>query len=91
MVLAALQITPDVLTPGPNADTCDGILPLAGMDGDTWLIITNARGNITVHALQECSKAEAFNYLEEIRGQPLFCNPRLSFLGERQQNATPLN
>ncbi|HUD74850.1 MAG TPA: hypothetical protein VMQ76_07245 [Terracidiphilus sp.] len=90
MIMDALDIW-EQCKPSHGHDTCDGILPMNGMDGDVWLVITNARGHLTIHALQECSQAEAFAYLDQVRGDVAFCNPRVQFYGEEYQHAQAFN
>ena len=90
LILDVLEIR-DRITPTPPHDTCDGLLPMNGTDGLTWLLITNARGRFTIHALEDCTQAQAFDYLQQVRGGAQFCNPRLDFCGAEPQSATPTN
>lgn len=77
-VLKTLDIE-SVFQPVPPQVVCDGIIQI---DGSSWLVGTNDRGNITLHFLDECTKAEAWKFFHDLRGpNNTYINPRISFCG----------
>ena len=52
------------------------------LDESCWLCGTNSAGFITLHVLEECSKAEAWQFFETMRGpNTKHINPRMTFVG----------
>jgi hypothetical protein len=69
----------EVFRPLPTLMVCDGILPICT---GLWLVGSNDRGRLTLHILEEVTKAEAWEFFESMRGvrcKPV--NPRISFCG----------
>ena len=69
----------EVFRPVPPSRVADGIMQL---DESCWLCGTNSAGFITLHVLEECSKAEAWQFFETMRGpNTKHINPRMTFVG----------
>jgi hypothetical protein len=78
----------EVFRPIPPHVTSDSLMQL---DETTWIVGTNHHGKYTLHALEECSKAEAWEFLEKIRGNEPHTNMRLAFVGDNAQEAMQQN
>lgn len=75
----------EVFHPVPPLQICDGFMQLAR---DCFLCGTNDRGFITLHILEETTKAEAWEFFENMRGVKCqHVNPRITFVGASPASA----
>jgi len=75
----------EVFKPVPPQLICDGIIQI---DSETYLLGTNDRGTIVLHFLENTTKAEAWEFFQNMRGEKCnHINPRISFVGPSQNNA----
>jgi hypothetical protein len=84
-VLDALNCA-EVFRPLPPSMICDGIIQI---DATSWLTGTNDCGRLTLHFLDETTKAEAWEFFETMRGvRCKHINPRISFCGPLETAAS---
>jgi hypothetical protein len=74
----------EVFKPAPPNVTSDLVMQIAD---NVWVVGTNDRGNYTMRALVGATQAQAWAFLEVLRGPQKFCNPRVESVGANAEKA----